>query len=806
MKVIKNQFLIAVFLIVSYSSFAQVGIGTTTPKGALDVSSTTAGFIMPRVTTIERTAMTVGTDQIGMQVYDTNTKTIWFYDGTNWINQGNVISGTTTNNTLRWDGTNWVESTALTNDDTTVTATNVMVVNGSTVGRGSGNILSNTTLGVEALYSNTTGDLNTAIGAEALYSNTTRDLNTAIGARTLYTNTTGYLNTAAIGAEALYFNTTGFLNTAIGRDALAYNTTGYRNTATGNAVLISNTTGYDNTAIGNYALTSNDTGIKNVTVGLDAANRNETGNNNVAIGSSALALNSAGSQNVAIGSTSLHDFDITSGNGNNTVLGYNTGRGITTGTNNTILGANVVGLVGGLSNNIIIADGTGNQRINIDASGRVGIGTANQSSAVHAVTAVGSQGFKHGNGSVALNTIMGSNYAGIGSLTNHRLAFYTNNGSEKMTVLPNGNVGVGTISPLSTLHVESLTKGYGFRHTQGSIGLSTFIGNDFASFGTLTNHRLSFFTNGGNSSLVVTKDGKIAIGPGFKDASSRLHIRHDQDAITELRIDNENSGTNIDHTSLTLYDGPKKRGFFNQNNNTNVLSMGQASNGGQVSIYSAGAEAIRVSAIGNVGIGTTTPIAPLDVTSHLVVGTPTGQSHHDRFDIYSTNSSGSKKYWNIINKFDVGQNLLFRRGGSWETVLALEYNGQRVGIGTATPTQKLHVNGNIFASGTITPDYVFEKYYDGKSSLKDSYKMLSLNEVENFTRKHKHLPGVPSAKEVQVTGGILVNRATEINLEKIEELYLHTIEQQKQITEQSEQIALLQAQVNTLLEDLAPKE
>ena len=39
----------------------------------------------------------------------------------------------------------------------------------------------------------------------------------------------------------------------------------------------------------------------------------------------------------------------------------------------------------------------------------------------------------------------------------------------------------------------------------------------------------------------------------------------------------------------------------------------------------------------------------------------------------------------------------------------------------------------------------------------------------------------------------MVNRATEINLEKIEELYLHTIEQQKQIE-------LLQAQVKALLE------
>lgn len=124
---------------------------------------------------------------------------------------------------------------------------------------------------------------------------------------------------------------------------------------------------------------------------------------------------------------------------------------------------------------------------------------------------------------------------------------------------------------------------------------------------------------------------------------------------------------------------------------------------------------------------------------------------------------------------------------------AKSYFSGNVGVGITTPTEKLDVSGNIKASGTITPDYVFEKYYTGTSALKASYTMMSLKKIENFTRANNHLPGVPSAKEVEKEGGILVNRATEINLEKIEELYLHTIEQQKQIE-------LLQAQVKALLE------
>jgi hypothetical protein len=90
----------------------------------------------------------------------------------------------------------------------------------------------------------------------------------------------------------------------------------------------------------------------------------------------ALYSNTTGTNNTANGVQALYDLNITAndGSGNNTAIGYNTGRGIVTGVNNTILGANVTGLASNLSNNIIIADGAGNQRINVDASGNVGIG------------------------------------------------------------------------------------------------------------------------------------------------------------------------------------------------------------------------------------------------------------------------------------------------------------------------------------------------------------------------------------------------------------------------------------------------
>ena len=60
----------------------------------------------------------------------------------------------------------------------------------------------NTSLGTNALLSNTTGSFNTAIGLNALFSNTTGSQNTAGGVNALLSNTTGDSNTAG-GVNAL---------------------------------------------------------------------------------------------------------------------------------------------------------------------------------------------------------------------------------------------------------------------------------------------------------------------------------------------------------------------------------------------------------------------------------------------------------------------------------------------------------------------------------------------------------------------------------------------------------------------------
>ncbi len=99
-----------------------------------------------------------------------------------------------------------------------------------------------------------------------------------------------------------------------------------------------------------------------------------------------------------------------------------------------------------------------------------------------------------------------------------------------------------------------------------------------------------------------------------------------------------------------------------------------------------------------------------------------------------------------------------------------------------------------FISGGVpltVPDFVFEQYFDGFSNLNANYRLKSLKEVEAFVREHKHLPGIKSASEVKASGEYRLTESSLGHLEKIEELFLHTIEQEKKIEQlKSEKEAL----------------
>jgi len=198
------------------------------------------------------------------------------------------------------DGTTIGATTASSGAFTTLTSSSDATVNSVRVGRGEGNVGSNTAVGLQALNANTTGNNNTACGVRTLFLNTTGGANVAIGVDALRENTSGF-GGVAIGFDALRANTTANSNIAIGFQTLRTTTTGGNNTAVGYQALEDNAAASFNTAFGMRALRLNDTGATNSAVGYLAGDVITGGSRNTILGANSDPSGSSGSDQVVVG-------------------------------------------------------------------------------------------------------------------------------------------------------------------------------------------------------------------------------------------------------------------------------------------------------------------------------------------------------------------------------------------------------------------------------------------------------------------------------------------------------------------------
>ena len=130
-----------------------------------------------------------------------------------------------------------------------------------------------------------------------------------------------------------------------------------------------------------------------------------------------------------------------------------------------------------------------------------------------------------------------------------------------------------------------------------------------------------------------------------------------------------------------------------------------------------------------------------------------------------------------------------------------------VGIGftepSAAPGEKLRVNGSITAVNSYYADYVFENYFDGYSALKYDYKFKTLDMVEDYIKTNRHLPGITPIHELKKTDegySINVSELSVQLLEKTEELYLHMIDQNKELEEKEARIKELEQANQSMLQ------
>ena len=329
---------------------------TAHPSALLDINSLNKGMLIPRISlTGINDVTTITAPQTSLIVYNTNAAIIggsglgyYYFDGIKWVKMIDDATPKTSwdiaGNAGTVDGINFLGTT----DNVPLS----FLVNSKPAGRidpngpvffgyQAGNVntaLSNTGIGFQSLFSNTSGNRNTATGHSALYTNTTGNRNTANGDSALYKNTTGSVNTA-YGYQTLYSNTTASSNNALGYRALYSNTNGHSNVAAGNQALYSNISGYSNIASGSNALYTNISGYYNVAIGEQALYSNNTGFYNSALGTNALYTNSSGNYNTANGGEAL--FSSTTAD-YNTAAGYRALFTNTTGIQNTAVGVSAL--------------------------------------------------------------------------------------------------------------------------------------------------------------------------------------------------------------------------------------------------------------------------------------------------------------------------------------------------------------------------------------------------------------------------------------------------------------------------------
>lgn len=221
---------------------------------------------------------------------------------------------------------------------------------------------------------------------------------------------------------------------------------------------------------------------------------------------------------------------------------------------------------------------------------------------------------------------------------------------------------------------------------------------------------------------------------------------------------------------------------------------------------------------GFVGIGTTAPMSLFHIEGgelRLTGPTPSG-GPNILFGGSSTSAVNGE--WGLEYTVAGSPGLNFWRpfgctGGPTGNSFLFLANTGMVGINTNTPTAQLTVNGKTLIGDPTVITSLPGNYYlyvqngiltekvrvavNGSTSwadyvFADDYKLITLNEVENFVKLNKHLPGVPSANEVE-KDGIDVAQIDAVLLKKIEELTLYMISMNKEMELLKKQIKSLEA-------------
>jgi hypothetical protein len=390
--------------------------------------------------------------------------------------------------------------------------------------------------------------------------------------------------------------------------------------------------------------------------------------------------------------------------------------------------------------------------------------------------------------------------------------------STGLFVNSNNNVGIGTTNPTRSLSVVQSDATILVQDTATAPGYHSMLILDSAGIGQnfsqvrYSNNGTGYFaagidpsdafsykiSNGNNVNtnpfLTIKTNGNVGIG------TTSPVVRGGAAGGLNVYRNNGDSGVQVD-TGI-----PNGNVFYTANSGS-AADMYVTNNTARNLYFGTGsytATQMVIDSSGNVGIGTTTPDAKLHIDGSG--GTLAGTA---AIEFSDGNSYGSRR-WSIsdgagANTGDLIGKLVFSVGsGSYTaspmrgTAVMVMSSGGNVGIGTYYPGYMLDVAGQIHCSEIITNNYDWSDYV-----FKPTYKLASLSEVEGAIKRDGHLPGMPSAADVAAHGLNMGEMQAKL-LQKIEELTLHQIDEEKHQIDQEKRIEQLEKE-NAELRERAAK-